>query len=276
MRKVEQQRRSNECLQALALKGPHTAIFLQLVSRNIRTDYLENVTGFAWLILQPLLMLAVYTFVFSTIFQARLPEAEGVGFIPFLAVAFWPWTAFSESILKASSSISANAALIGKVAFPTELLPLSIVAATFSMHMVGYLTVLLILFLTGTDLLWLGFLWAIPLLTVLALFAAGLALFASALQVFIRDLAQVLPPLMTFWFFTTPILYSTSLLPEKLVPIFSWNPVSWYVMRLRESFLTGFTPAVMMDILVPLVSLLTLYGGLLLFRRLRGHFEDFL
>lgn len=254
----------------------NTSIFLQLVSRNIRTAYLENVTGFAWLVLQPLLMLAVYTFVFSVIFQARMPEAEEVGFIPFLAVAFWPWTAFSESILKASSSVTANAALIGKVAFPSELLPLSTVAATFSMHMVGYLAVLLILFLTGTDLLWQGFLWAIPLLLLLAVFAAGLALFASALQVFIRDLAQVLPPLITFWFFTTPILYSATLLPEKLVPIFRWNPVSWYVMRLRESFLTGFTSPGMMDILVPLLSLVTLYGGLILFRRLRGHFEDFL
>jgi len=254
----------------------NTVIFLQLVSRNIRTDYLENVTGFAWLVLQPLLMLAVYAFVFSTIFQARMPEAEGIGFVPFLAVAFWPWTAFAEAILKASSSVTNNAALIGKVAFPSELLPLSTVAATFAMHMVGYLAVLLILFLTGTHLHWMGFIWAVPLLLLLAAFAAGLALFASALQVFIRDLAQILPPLMTFWFFTTPILYSSSMLPDSLQPIFRWNPASWFVLRLRESFLMEFSAFGMMDLLVPLLSLLTLVGGWSLFRRLRGHFEDFL
>lgn len=258
------------------LSGPRTVIFLQLVSRNIRTDYLENVTGFAWLILQPLLMLAVYAFVFSTIFQARMPEAESVGFIPFLAVAFWPWTAFSESILKSSSSITSNAALIGKVAFASELLPLSTVAATFSMHMVGYVAVLLILVVTGTDLHWTGFFVAIPLLLLLVMFAAGLALIASSLQVFLRDLAQILPPLITFWFFTTPILYSSSMLPDGLEPIFKWNPASWYVLRLREALLTDFSPPGLMDIVVPVVSVLTLIFGMWFFRRLRGHFEDFL
>jgi ABC-type polysaccharide/polyol phosphate export permease len=252
------------------------SIFLQLVSRTVRKDYLENVTGFAWLILQPLMMLAVYAFVFTTIFQARMPDSAGIGFVPFLAVAFWPWTAFAEAILKASSTITANAALIGKVAFPSELLPLSTVAATFSMHMVGYLAVLLVLAATGTELRWLGLLWIIPLLVSLGLLAAGLALIFSALQVFIRDIAQILPPLMTFWFFTTPILYSASMLPESLGLIFQWNPVSWYVMRLRESLLTGLSSPAIPDIVVPVLSIMVLAGGLCLFRRLRGHFEDFL
>lgn len=252
------------------------SIFLQLVSRTVRTDYLENVTGFAWLILQPLMMLAVYAFVFTTIFQARMPDAEGIGFVPFLAVAFWPWTAFAEAILKASSTITANAALIGKVAFPSELLPLSTVAATFTMHMVGYMAVLLVLAASGTELQWMGLLWIVPLLVSLGFLAAGLALICSALQVFIRDIAQILPPLMTFWFFTTPILYSASMLPESLGIIFQWNPVSWYVMRLRESLLTGFSGPAISDIVVPVVSVVVFSGGLWLFRRLRGHFEDFL
>ncbi len=205
-----------------------------------------------------------------------MPEAEDVGFVPFLAVAFWPWTAFSEAILKANPTITSNAALIGKVAFPTELLPLSAVAATFSMHMVGYFAVLVVLQITGTDVNWTGMVLAIPLLLLLALFAAGLALIVSALQVFIRDLAQILPPIITFWFFTSPILYSSSMLPSSLSFLFQWNPIAWYVMRLREALLTEFSPVGMMDFLVPLFSLLTLYLGFSMFRRLRGHFEDFL
>jgi ABC-type polysaccharide/polyol phosphate export permease len=94
--------------------------FQNLVARQIRQDYLDNITGFAWLILQPLILLAVYAFVFSTIFKARIPEAGDIGFVPYLAIAFWPWIAFSEAVLKANSSITANAALIGKVAFATE------------------------------------------------------------------------------------------------------------------------------------------------------------
>lgn len=254
--------------------NPH--IFWQLVSRSIRTDYLENLTGFAWLILQPLLLLAVYAFVFTTIFQARIAEAGTAGFVPYLAIAFWPWTAFSEAVLKASATVTANAALLGKVAFPGELLPLSMVAATFVMHLAGYLTVLLVLQLLGTDIHWLGLLAAIPLLLLLFLLACGLALFTSALQVFVRDVAQMLPPLMTLWFFTTPILYSAELLPQPWAGVMQWNPLSWFVTRLRQSLLTGGYQPTWADLLVPLLTVLVLWGSLRFFRRLQGHFEDFL
>jgi lipopolysaccharide transport system permease protein len=251
-------------------------IFRQLVSRAIRTDYLENLTGFAWLVLQPLMLLAVYAFVFTTIFKARIPDAAGVSFVSYLAIAFWPWTAFSESILRSANSITTNAALIGKVAFPGELLPLSTTTATFMMNMAGYLAVLLVLQLMGTDIHWLGLLAAVPLLFLMFLFASGLALFTSALQVFIRDVAQILPPLMTFWFFTTPILYSSSLLPEQWGALMRLNPMSWYVERLRDFLLLGNYELSASDLLVPLFSLLVFWASLVFFRRFSGHFEDFL
>lgn len=250
--------------------------FRQLVSREIRTDYLENLTGFAWLILQPLMLLAVYAFVFTTIFKARIPDAGGVAFVPYLAIAFWPWTAFSESILRSTNAISANAALIGKVAFPAELLPLSTVTATFVMHMAGYGAVLLVLQLMGTDIHWAGLLGAIPVLILMFIFASGLALFTSALQVFVRDVAQILPPLMTFWFFTTPILYSSSLLPDKWAILMKLNPMTWYVERLRDFLLLGNYDLAFSDLLVPLISIFVFWASLVFFRRFSGHFEDFL
>ena len=161
-------------------------VFRQLVSRAIRRDYLDNLTGFGWLIVQPLLLLAVYAFVFTTIFKARLPADTAVSFVPYLAVAFWPWTAFSESVLRASNSVTASAALIGKVAFPSEMLPLSSVSATFVMNLAGYVAVLLVLQLMGTTVNWFGLLPALPLLALLYLLACALALFFSALQVFVR------------------------------------------------------------------------------------------
>jgi len=251
-------------------------IFWQLVSRSIRTDYLENLTGFAWLILQPLLLLAVYAFVFTSIFKARIADADLIGFVPFLAVAFWPWTAFSEAILKSSGTVTANAALIGKVAFPGELLPLSMVTATFIMHMSGYLAVLLVLQLSGTDIHWLGLLAAIPLLLLLCILAGALSLFASALQVFVRDVAQMLPPLMTFWFFVTPILYSVSILPHKMGVWLQWNPITWFVARLRDLILFGRFPFAWPDLAVPVLALALFWLGLKFFRRFAGHFEDFL
>lgn len=251
-------------------------VFHQLVSRAVRTDYLNNLTGFAWLIVQPLLLLAVYAFVFTTIFKARVPEAGAIGFVPFLAVAFWPWTAFSESVLRASGAVSANAALIGKVAFPSELLPLSTVAATFGMHMAGYLAVLLVLQLLGTPVYWPGLLAALPLLALLCLFAGALALIASALQVFVRDVGQILPPLMTFWFFTTPILYGTATLPDGLAAVMRYNPMAWYVGRLRDFLLYGDFSLGPADLLMPLLTVALFAFALAFFRRFSAHFEDFL
>lgn len=252
------------------------SIFWQLVSRSIRTDYLENLTGFAWLVLQPLLLLAVYAFVFTTIFKARIPDADMVGFVPYLAIAFWPWTAFSEAVLKGSNTVVANAALIGKVAFPSELLPLSMVTATFIMHLAGYLAVLIVLQLTGVDIHWMGVILAVPVLLLLLLFACGLTLFSSALQVFVRDVAQILPPLMTFWFFTTPILYSLSILPQGMAAVFEWNPMTWFVIKLRSLILFGDFNLVWADGILLLLSLSALWLGLKFFRRFAGHFEDFL
>jgi lipopolysaccharide transport system permease protein len=258
------------------MKSSSTNVFRQLVSRAIRTDYLENVTGFAWLILQPLILLAVYAFVFTTIFKARIPDAGSVGFVPYLAVAFWPWTAFSEAVLRSSNSVSSNAALIGKVAFPSELLPLSAVTATFLMNMAGYLAVLLVLQLMGAPVHWLGLIAAIPVLALLYLFASGMALFISALQVFIRDVSQILPPLMTFWFFMTPILYSLSIMPEKFAVIMKLNPMLWYVERLRGFILLGNYDLSVYDLVVPLFTVLLFWASLVFFRRFSPHFEDFL
>lgn len=258
------------------MKALGNNVFRQLVSRAIRTDYLENLTGFAWLLLQPLLLLAVYAFVFTVIFKARIPDTGDVGFVPFLAIAFWPWTAFSESVLRASGSVTSNAALIGKVAFPSELLPLSTVTATFLMHMAGYLAVLLVIQLLGTPIHWLGLAAALPLLLLLWLFSCALALFASALQVFVRDVAQILPPLMTFWFFTTPILYSASLLPPQLAAVMQFNPMAWYVDRLRAFLLFGDYGLAATDVVVPIVTLALAWLALKFFRRFSPHFEDFL
>jgi len=250
--------------------------FQNLVVRQVRQDYLENITGFAWLILQPLILLAVYAFVFSTIFKARLPEAEDIGFTPSLAIAFWPWTAFSEAILRANGSITANGALIGKVAFATEQIPLATVTATFIMHLIGYLAVLVVLQVTGTAIHWLYLLMVIPVIVLMWVFACAIALFTSAIQVFVRDVAQILPPLMTLWFFTTPILYSSSYLPESIQTIAQWNPMEWFVARLRELLLFGDMNFSFVAIAMVVFIVLFAWAALRFFRRFSGHFEDFL
>jgi len=259
-----------------SIAGFQPAFFRNLLVRQLRQDYLDNITGFAWLIIQPLMLLAVYAFVFTTIFKARIPDAGDVGFVPYLAVAFWPWTAFSEAILKASQSVSANAALIGKVAFASEQLPLATVTATFVMHMAGFTAVLLVLQFTGTTIHWLALVTVLPVLALLWLLACAISLFTSATQVFMRDLGQFLPPLITFWFFTTPILYSRSILPDGLRHVMAWNPMTWFVDQLRSQLLFGHVEVGLKGLAMLVAVPLAAWLALRYFRRFSGHFEDFL
>ncbi|KAA9130761.1 phosphate ABC transporter permease [Marinihelvus fidelis] len=250
--------------------------FRQLVVRQIRQDYLDNLSGFAWLILQPLLLLAVYAFVFTKIFQARIPSGTGVDYVPWLAVAFWPWMAFSEAVLKASASIGAYSGLITKVAFDRELLPLATVTSTFAMHMIGYVAILVVLQLLGTDIHWLMLPVALVVLLVFWLLACALALFFSSTQVYIKDMAQVLPPLITLWFFMSPILYSPTQLPGALAHVLAWNPVTWVMGQLRGALLFGEWPSALALLAAAVIVIVLAWAGLGWFRRLAGHFEDFL
>ncbi len=201
---------------------------------------------------------------------------NNIGFISYLAVAFWPWIAFSEAVIRANTSITSNAALIGKVAFAPEQIPLATVTATFLMHLVGYSAVLIVLQIVGTDIHWLYLLPVIPVIVLMWVFACGIALFTSAIQVFVRDVAQILPPLMTFWFFGTPILYSASYLPASIQKIAQWNPMAWFVARLRELLLFGEINFGWVALLIVVLIAIFSWLSLRFFRRFSGHFEDFL
>ena len=135
---------------------------------------------------------------------------------------------------------------------------------------------LIVLQLMGTSIHWLYLLPVIPVILLMWLFACAIALFTSAIQVFLRDLAQILPPLMTFWFFTTPILYSASYLPDSIQRFAQLNPMAWFVARLRELLLFGEMNLDFVAVLIVLFIAIFFWASLRFFRRFSGHFEDFL
>jgi len=248
----------------------------QFYLRELKSKYLGSISGFIWPLLQPLALLGVYSYVFVVVFNARVPEAEATGFVPYLAIAFWPWTAFSESLQRAVPVIHKNADLISKVAVPQAMLVESTVAAGFTLQMAGYAAVIAVLALSGTPIHAAGLPGAVAVLALLFLFTLGLSYLLSALQVFVRDLEHALMPILMLWFFGTPILYSITLIPENLRWIAHVNPMTWFVSTLRELLLSGtWTPA-WSDAAVVAVTLVLFVIGRRLFQRLSPRFEDFL
>lgn len=249
---------------------------LQLARRDLRNRYLGSFSGGAWALLQPLVQLAVYSFVFGYIFRQRLPGADAPGYVPFLVVVLWPWTAFAEAVSRATTAIQDNASLIGKVALPRAALVLAPVLASFAIHGIGFLGLLVVMLLVGAGIVPSGLLLMVPAFALLFVLALGLALLLSALQVFVRDIAPALPQLLMLWMFLSPVFYGRYVMPEAVRPWFDANPMTGFAEYLRFALLGTPMPAWTALVCSLVATLLAIGVGVFAFRRLQRHFEDFL
>ena len=258
---------------AASSRRRNLALFSNFYRRELTNRYLGSATGFAWALLHPLALLAVYHFVFTQVFRTR-----GFGdqsFLLFVAVALWPWLAAQEGLQRATVSLGSYAGLIRKVAFPHELVVYASVAATFTLHFVGYVAVLVVLALFGEPVRFQGFLLALPVWVLVAIATTGLALCFSALQVFIRDVEHVLMPVLMILMYLTPILYPLSLVPDRLRPWVAANPFAWVVDRLRAALLDGQLALHWHDLVAVAAAAALFVLGRWMFLRLSPNFEDF-
>ena len=249
------------------------ALFANFFRREFFSRYLGSITGLAWAFLHPIALLAVYHFVFTTVFRAG--PVDGKSFLLFVAVALWPWLAAQEALQRGTVSIAGYAGLIKKVAFPHELIVYASVAATLTLQFVGYLVVLVVLGIFGEPVRFEGLLLAVPLWLVLAVAITGLTLALAALQVFIKDIEHVLLPVLMILMYLTPILYPLSLVPERMRPWVAANPFGYLVDRLRDALLDGRLALHGYDAVAVLVAVLIFIGGRWIFLRLSPHFDDF-
>jgi ABC-type polysaccharide/polyol phosphate export permease len=250
------------------------ALLINFYRRELTTRYLGSISGFAWALVHPLALLAVYHFVFTSVF--RTTGFAGQSFLAFVAVALWPWLAAQEALQRGTVSLSSYAGLIRKVAFPHELVVYASVAATLTLHLAGYFVVLLVLRISGEPIHLEGLLVALPLWLVMAVAVAGLTLAFASLQVFVRDVEHILMPVLMILMYLTPILYPLTLVPERLRPWVAANPFGWLVGRLRDALLEGRLALEPADALALVVALAVFAAGRWMFLRLSPHFEDFL
>lgn len=242
--------------------------------QDLAARFQGNLAGLLWALLSPLLQLAIFYVVFAQIFKARIPGLEGMGYVAFLALGFWPWFALSESIARGASTYVDHAGLVRKVAVSLSALVMARVLAAFMLHGLGFLAVLAALALAGVDIRWTGLPLVAALWLPLLLLAAGLSLLVASAQVFIRDLAQAIGLALSLWFFLTPILYGRDMVPDWLRPAIDLNPLTGLV-ELHRMLLLGTVGDVPWLAMAGGASALVLLG-LFVHHRCRPAIEDFL
>ena len=211
----------------------YRSLIASLVARDLKARYRGSVLGFFWSFVNPLLLLLVYTFVFTVVLPGvRPPELNP--FALFMFCGILPWTWFSSSLLESSNVLIAGSNLIRKVLFPAEVLPIVTVFAGLAHFCLGLpILVGFLLYygvpITPTDLLWFPVIVLIQLVLTL-----GLALLLSALTVHFRDIRDLLTNLLTLWFFATPIIYPLSLVPETLRWYLNLNPFTHLAVSYQE------------------------------------------
>jgi lipopolysaccharide transport system permease protein len=241
-----------------------------LAWRDVKVRYKQTVIGVAWVLLQPLAMMAVFWLIFGRI--AKL-ESDGMPYPLFVLVALIPWQFFSRVIAESTNSLITDQRLITKVYFPRLVVPIAtaltaLVDFTLAMGLVG---VLMLVFgvVPGSSIL------LLPLLIVLMFAAAlGVGFWLSALNVEYRDVMHAVPFLVQFWFFVTPVVYSTSVLPEGWGYLFSFNPMTAVVEGFRWSMLGAGDGFSIHSAISSSIAIGLFITGIIWFRRRERSFVD--
>ena len=253
----------------------YRGLIQSLVARELKARYRGSVLGFVWSFVNPLLLLSIYSFVFTTIMRSSDTEPRTKPFAVFLFCGLLPWTWFAASLTEATSSLITGGNLIKKVLFPAEVLPIVSVLA----NMVHYLLGLLILvafmiafqhFPDAASLPWFPVVIAVQLV-----FTLGLAFALSALTVHFRDVRDLLINVLTLWFFATPIIYPyfmTSV--SRFLPLYRLNPFYHLAVSYQEILFFGQFGHARSLLLLAALSVVVFLCGYWLFDRLRDSFAE--
>lgn len=215
----------------------------QLVRREVSGRYRGSLLGIGWAFLNPLVMLAIYTFVFGFVFQTRWPGLEGeqgIGFAVALFAGLLPFNFFAEALGRAPSAIVAQPNYVKKVVFPLALLPMTIVLTALTHAGIGLALLVAAQAACGKLSLWV---LIVPLAWLpLVILTLGLAWFFAALGVFLRDTGQLMGMALSALLFLSPVFYPASALPETLRPWLLLNPLTVPIETMRAVLIERHAP----------------------------------
>ncbi len=250
-------------------------LILSMAKRELATQYAGSFLGFIWTFINPMVMIFVFWFVFSVGFKAK--PMNDVPFIVWLAAGMAPWFVFSDIVIGATHVITGNAHLIKKTVFPSQILPVVKLVSSLVTHSI-FVAILLILLLFQQMEFSFWFVQFFYYLFCLSTFALGIGWAVSSLNVFIRDVGQIVAVVMQVGFWATPIFWDINMMSGKVQAILKINPVYYIIQGYRDSFIS-FVPFWHHGLYTFYFWTVTLFFfafGALIFKKLKGQFADVL
>jgi lipopolysaccharide transport system permease protein len=246
------------------------SICFVLVRRTLKVRYRQTFLGAAWTVLQPILLMLVFTVFFGLL--AKTPS-QGLPHPVFYFLGLLPWQIIARALAEGSASVVANAGLINKVYFPRVYFPAAAALSSLVDFLFGLVALVVLLFIFRITPGWQVL--VVPVLVAVALSAGlGISLWLSALNAAYRDVAQLLPSLTQMWFFATPIIYPSAIVPKEFQTLYYLNPMALVVDGFRWAFAgTAAPPPIAWELGIA-VAALFLVSGYLFFRHRDPTFAD--
>jgi ABC-type polysaccharide/polyol phosphate export permease len=244
------------------------------VVNDLKSRFSGTAMGIYWSVLNPLLLIFIYTFVFSEILKVEFHKDTGnVNFALYLVCGLLPWLAVQDSIQRSTPSIVDNANLIKKPGFPASLLPIHIVISNLVTEAIGLVALIALVGMTGEGV---GLkTLALPLIVIpQVMFTFGACWALASLQVLFRDIAPLLSSFLMLWMFLTPIFYPSAIFPRHLGFLLVINPMAHLVDIYRELIMKDAWPAAGSVVTLFVLSTIVFLAGYAIYVRLQPKFAD--
>lgn len=245
-------------------------LFYFLVLRDIKIRYKQTALGASWAIIQPFFSMIVFSIFFGSL--AKMPS-DNIPYPIFAYAALVPWTYFANSLSNAANSLVGNTTLITKIYFPRMIIPIAPILA-------GVVDFFIALFVLFAMMLYYGihftpYILAFPFLLILMMMiATGMGMWLAALNAQYRDIKYTVPFMIQFWMYASPIVYSSSIIPEQYRVWYGLNPMAGIIEGFRSILLGSVAFPFKMILLSTIISILIFVSGAMYFRRMEQYFAD--
>lgn len=240
-----------------------------LVRKDLKGRYKGSALGFLWTFINPLLQLAIYTFVFQIILKNPMPN-----YYMHLFVALVPWIFFSSALTTGSRAILGQANLVKKIYFPREVMPISYATSSFVNMILSFIIIFAVLIISPIKIHLIPILFLPLIMIIQYLLVVGTTMITSSLTVYLRDLEHIMGVLNMAWMYLSPVVYPISYIPDNMMGVYLINPMSPIIICYRDILYYGTVPQAKMMLLSLGESLIVLLIGFLIFQKLKKHFAE--